>query len=300
MNEYLARFHLEPDDGYAGGVALDRTAVVRSAVSMERRRSAMVRRGPRRTIKKSADVFSTYGIGWNFDINDDLPSMQMALEAMCDRGSMAAITGGNSWTIGKESGFRTFVAHSATEDGLEQTLTGGICRELAITITTGAVVAATTSWEFQTLESAAEAEPDTTGDASTCASPMNATVAWGGVDLDTFSLAINFSRDLTVGDVDEDGIPRGYSGKTTVDLAGRLVARASEADAATMFEGALTRSLTITIPVGDTTMTIALSACEFVITGRRIVGAGDVEHQIEFVATAGTSATLATVSLVAG
>lgn len=298
MNEYAARFHLEPDDGYAGGVSLDRTAVVRSNVALQRRRSALVRRGPRREIVATAEIASTYSATWDFDVSNDLPTMHTAIEAMGDRGSRAAITGGNQWTIGREAGWRTFSAHTATEDGVDYTLAGGICREISLTITTGAIVAAATAWEFLTMTATPEAAADTDAAPAAFASPIDAGVTWDGTDLDTFSLAINLSRDLTIADLGEDGIPQGYSGRTIVDIAGRLIARVDAADAEDLFAGQLTREMVITIPAGATTMTITLHTVEFLMTKRRIVGAGQIEHEIEFVATTAGGLPAATITLV--
>lgn len=299
MQEEYARFHLAPDDGFTSAVAIDRTAVARSSVAMTRSRAGIVRRNPRRAIVANQPLYSTYAVTWDTDVCDDLPTLRMLMEALCDRDTCTAVTGGHEWQMdGASAGFRTFSAWAATEDGLSHRLHGGICREASITATTGTIAAVATTWEFQRIEAVEEGEPDTAAAPTAYAGSIECRCEWGGSPLTAWAVALNFSRDLAVADIDDTGVPRGYSGRPTVDIAGKMSCRVSSEDAAELFEAEILREFVLSMTAGTVTMTITLHRANFIITGRRVVGNGQIEHTIEFVATAGTGLPTATVSLV--
>lgn len=299
MTDELARFHLEPDDGYAGAVTLDRTAVGRVSVALQRTRSAVVRRGPRRAITGSVPLHNAYALTWDMEASNDLPTMRTILEALCDAQSALIVPGGHEWTLNaSDKGARTFSSWTATEDGLSHRLRGGICKEVSLSINTGSIAAIASTWEFLTCEEVVEETADTTSSADRWAGGVDCHASWGGQDLTAWAVALNFSRDMSVGDIDDVGVARGYTGRPAVDIAGRLVGRISGEDAAELFRSDSTRELKISLYAGSAKMVITLHRVTFMITARRVVGNGQIEHTIEFVATAGTGLPTATVSLV--
>lgn len=297
MEEFAGQFHLEPDDGFGSAVTLDRTAVNRSRVALQRRRVLATRRGPRRALTSSRTLYQMFAAGWAFDFSDDAVAVRVLLEAIADKGSGEAIAGGHSWTFGRPAGHRTFAGYAMTADGRSYKLHRGIAQELALTIEPNRLVGAEARFEFSDLTEVAADDPDTVAAPQTFASGLTASVEWGGVALDAFALALNLSRDLAPAGMTPAGVFTGALGNPVCDITGRLSCRVPVEDD-DLFLGQVTRALTIRIEAGESSLLIECPAVVFESLQRNIVSAGAVEHAVQFLATmpAGID-TLATFSL---
>jgi hypothetical protein len=296
MDEFTGQFHLEPDDGFASGVTLDRTAVNRSRVALQRRRQLVTRRGPRRGLINARTLFQSFGAGWTFDFSDAGESARVLLEAIADKGSGQAITGGNSWTIGRPNGHRTFSAYAMTADGRSYRLHRGIAQEVALTVEPNRLVGAEARFEFSELTEVAAASADTVADPHAFASGMTASVTWGGVALDAFALALNFARDITPARMTPDGVFTGALGNPVCDITGRLSCRVPVEDD-DLFLAQVTRSLAVTVEAGAVTLAIEFPSVVFESLQRGVVSSGTVEHLVQFLARKDGSSPIATISL---
>ncbi len=298
MNEnFVGQFHLEPDDGFTSAVALDRIAVNRSRVAIARRRQAITRRGPRRAITSSRTLFSQYSAGWAFDIGDDLLSLKIIAEALFDRGSATAITDGFEWSIGRPNGHRTFAGYAVTADGRSYRLNKGICQEVALTVEPNRIVGAEARFEFASInDGVALADADTVAAPTTYASPVNASVVWGGETIPVFALALNIRRELAPAGIDEDGVARAVRGPEVPDIVGKMIARVP-ADDDDLFLDQVTRSLSLEITVAGKIVTLSLPNVVFENLNRTVVDRGSVEHELEFLAVLSGNDPLATFAL---
>lgn len=298
MTDRTANLHLQAADGYAGGFSEERIAVTRSKAAVRRSRKTMVRVGPQRESKSTRTLSQTYALTYDVDLSDATTTLALLIDAIADKGSYQNTGDDHEWTLGRHDGFRTFSAFFDSADGTSYKLGRGIMQELAITAGTRKPVEISTNWEFGTIEEIATAAADIEDSAGLFASGLTTTLKWNGTDLPAFSASLTISRDLAPGAVGPDGIPTGYTGAAAPSVVGRIAARCSAAEADDLFITDLTRSLEIRIAAGTAVLTITFPAVNFAITNRRIVDNGQVEHQLEFLATMTGSNALATFALV--
>lgn len=296
MEEFAGQFHLEPDDGFGSAVTLDRTAVNRSRVALQRRRVLSTRRGPRRAVASARTLYQMFSAGWTFDFADDAVAVRVLLEALADKGSGEAITGGHSWTIGRPNGHRTFSGYAMTADGRSYRLHRGIAQELALTVEPNRLVGAEARFEFSELTEVAAADADTVADPGVFASGLTASVEWGGVALDAFALALNFSRDIAPAGMTPAGVFTGALGNPVCDITGRLSCRVPVEDD-DLFLGQVTRSLAVRVEAGASALLLEFPAVVFESLQRSVVSSGTVEHLVQFLAIKSGSSPVATISL---
>lgn len=299
MTERTANLHFEAGDGYAGGFTEQRVAVTRSSAAVRRNRTTFVRRGPLREVISSRTLYSAFELSHDVDLSDGQTTLALLIDAIADKGSYDLTGQTHRWTFGRPDGFRTFSAYFDSADGTSYKLGMGTMQEFAITATTRRPVEISTRWNFGALEIAAPAAADIEDAAETFASGITTTLKWNGTDLPAFSVSLTITRDVGPGALDADGSPTGYTGSAAPSIVGRMAARCSEAEADSLFTDQLTRSLELRTTAGDVEFTATFPAVTFAITGRRIVGNGQIEHQLEFLATMSGSNPLGTFALVA-